>query len=220
MAIKKLADIKKKVEEKTGFSGGDGESPFLSLKDGDSVKLRFLQEWDDDSELYDERRGAIYYYEEHSSPKDFKISAVCTAEDEGRCWACEQTSNPEIGRKWRPKLRFMANVIVRGADGAPDKVKILKRGFSDKDIGNALVGIAEEFGTLGGQDIKLTRKGGGMNDTSYIVLPLAPKPMTKEDQALEVIDVRKFAKHVPYDQQSDFYSGATKEGSKAESWLG
>ena len=220
MALKTLQDIKKKVEEKKGFSGGSGESPFLSLKDGESVKIRFLQEFDPDAETFDERRGQVLVYEEHSSPKNFKLTAKCTAEDEGRCWACEQTSAPEIGKKWKAKDRFMANVIVRGTDGGEDKVKILKRGFSDKDIGHALIGIAEEFGSLGAQDIKLTRKGGGLNDTSYTVIPLPPKPLSKDDLAKELIDPNKFAKHIAYDQQSDFYSGVAQEGSKAANWLG
>ncbi len=145
MAIKGIANIKKKAAEKA-FTG-DGEGVFVKLKDGESLKMRFLQELDDASPGYDERRGTILVLEEHSSPKNFKISAKCTAESEGRCWACEQTSDPNIGKKWNPKLRFYANVLVRNPDGE-DKVKILKRGFSDKDVGNDLINIVEEFETL------------------------------------------------------------------------
>jgi len=220
MAIKTLQDIKKKAESKKGSFDNSGESPFLSLKDGESVKIRFLQEFDESAETYDERRGLILTYDEHASPKNFKITGKCSAED-GRCWACEQIRNEEIGKKWKAKYRFMANVIVRGVDGAPDKVKILKRGFSDKDIGNDLVGIAEEFGSLGSQDIKFTRKGGGLNDTTYSIIPLGPKPLSKEDQALELIDYNKFVKTPAYDDQPDFYAGNTpsQEGSKASNWI-
>jgi hypothetical protein len=217
MAIKGLAAIKKKAEEKKGFSG-DGESPFLSLKDGDSAKIRFLQELDEDSQAYDERRGAVLVLEEHSSPKDFKKTAMCTAETEGRCWACEQTSTPEIGKKWKPKMRFYANVIVRNPDGE-DKVKILKRGFSDKDVGNDVINIVEEFEALSDKDLKISRKGSKMNDTSYSLLPLAPKPLTKAEKELELIDPWKFVKNIPYDQQAAFYAGEETEGGSSSEWL-
>lgn len=219
MAIKGLAGIKAKAAEKAG--GFDGESPFLSLKADQSVKVRFLQEFDDESPNYDERRGTILVVEEHNSPTDFKKTAECTAETEGRCWACEQVtkvSNEKVAKKWKPKMRFYANVLVRNPDGG-DKVKILKRGFSDKDIGNDLIGIAEEFDSLGAQDVKISRKGSGMNDTSYSVLHLAPKPLTKEEAALELIDPRKFVKSVSYEQMAEFFTSTEEEGGSAEEWL-
>lgn len=218
MAIKGLANIKKKAEETKGFSG-DGESPFLQLKDGDSVKIRVLSEFDEDSPGYDERRGTITVIEEHSSPKNFKITAKCTAEDEGRCWACEQTSNPEIGKKWFAKMRYYTNVIVRNPEGE-DKVKLWKRGFSDKDVGNDLINIVEEFEQLSDKDLKLSRKGAGKNDTSYSLLPLGPKPLTKADLALDLIDPNKFIKVIAYEDQPAFYSGEMDdESGKASDWL-
>lgn len=217
MAIKGLQNIKKKAAEKQ-FTG-DGEKAFLSLADGDSYKIRFLQELDDESKSYDERRGTIQVVEEHVSPKNFKLTALCTADTEGRCWACEQTSLPEIGKKWKPKMRFYANVLVRNP-GGEDKVKILKRGFSDKDVGNDLINIVEEFEQLGDKDLKISRKGGGMNDTSYSLLPLAPKPLTKEEQGLDLIDPAKFMKNISYDDQAAYYAGESAEaGGKASEWI-
>lgn len=216
MALKSIKDIKKKVESKQG-GNFDGESPFLTLKDGDKYRIRFLQEFEEDSELYDERRGTVRVVEEHTSPKNYKLRAVCTAEDEGRCWACEQTSNPEIGKRWRPRLRFYTNVIVRGDDG--DKVKILAQGFGGKNIGTDMLEAAEEYGALGGQDFNLKRRGSGMNDTEYSLLPLAPKEMSDEDKALEVIDLDKFIKTIPYAEQAAFYAGESdSNGGDKEDW--
>lgn len=215
--IKSLKDIKKKAEEKQGF---DGESPFLSLKDGDSAKIRFLQEFDNESPLYDERRGELIVVEEHVSPKDYKIRGVCSLESEEKCWACEQIqaiSDDKVAKKWKPKMRFYANVIVRGTDG-PDKVKILAQGFGDKNVGSDLINIAEEFGTLGHSDMKISRKGSGMNDTSYSLLPLAAKDMTKADKELELIDLSKFVKFVTYEDQSSFYAGEKPEGGDPDEW--
>lgn len=217
MAIKGIKAIKERAEKAKGFSG-DGESPFFSLKDGESAKVRFLQELDDESEYYDERRGTVLVVEEHNAPQDFKRTALCTAESEGRCWACEQTSDPKVGKKWKPKLRFYANVLVRNPEGE-DKVKILKRGFSDKDIGNDVVNVVEEFEAISDKDVKISRKGAGMNDTSYSLLPLAPKPMSEAESKLELIDPTKFVKHVAYEDQPAFYAGQESEGGKASEWL-
>lgn len=219
MAISKLAKIKAKAEKSRGFSG-DGESPFFSLKGGQSAKIHFLQELDSESQYYDDRRGAFEVIEEHSSPQDFKITAECSLESEGKCWACEQTELPDIGKKWRPKLRFYANVLVRGEDGAEDKVKILKRGFSDKDVGSTVINIIEEFGEIGGKDLRIKREGSSMNDTSWSLLPLAPKKLTKAEGELELIPLDKFIKRIPYDDQSAFYSGESNdEGGKSEEWI-
>jgi hypothetical protein len=219
MAIDRLKALKDKAEKAKGFAG-DGESPFLSLKDGDKKKIRFLQELDESSESYDERRGRFEVIEEHTSPKDFKIAAKCTAESEGRCWACEQTSNPEIGKKWKAKLRLYANVLVRGEGDQPDKVKILKQGFSDKGVGNDVINIIEEFEQLGDKDLKFGRTGSGMNDTSYTLMPLAPKPLTKAEQELELIPLDKFIKEIPYDEQPAYYLGESGEsGGKSGEWL-
>lgn len=215
-AVKGLAAVKAKAEQKQSFQG-DGTSVFLTIKDGDSYKIRFLQEFDEGSKLYDERRGTVTVVEEHVSPKDFRKRAVCTYEEEGRCWACEQTSLPEIGKKWKARMRFYANVIVRGESG--DKVKILAQGFGDKNIGTTLVGIAEEYENLGGQDFKLSRKGAGMNDTSYTLIPLAPKKLSAEDEKLEVVDVGKFINYVSYEQQANYFAGGdTQEAGGPGSW--
>lgn len=214
MAIRKLADLKKKAASTGG--GGDGESPFVSLKDGEKKKIRFLQEWDDDSALYDDRRGAILVVDEHNSPKDFKITGACTMETEGKCWACEQIDSTDKGKKWKPKMRFYANVLVRQEQG--DRVKILKQGFSDNHVGNDLINIAEELEQLGGQDISLSRKGSGMNDTSYSVVPVAPKKLTADEEKLDLIDPAKFIKTIPYNEQAAFYAGEEPEGGDSSAW--
>jgi hypothetical protein len=215
VAIKGLEKINQKIAEKATFTG-DGESPFLTLKDGEKYTVRFIQELDSDVESYDERRGLIQVVEEHTSPKNYKLRAVCTFEEEGRCWACEQTTLPEIGKKWKPRMRFYANVLVRGDT---PKVKILAQGFGDKNIGKLLVDMAEMYEGLGATDFVLSRSGSGMNDTSYRLLPLPKsKALSKEEQTLEVKDLTKFIKHVPYDAQSAFYLGTEGDGG-SDDWV-
>lgn len=217
MAINGLKALKKKMESRPKVSNNDDGPLFISLKDGESVKVRFLQELDSDAETYDERRGTMTIVEEHSNPAHFRRRAVCTAED-GACWACEQTSNPDNGRRWRPKLRFYANVLVRNPDGE-DRVQILNRGFSDRDIGPGIVEVVEEFGQITDRDFKISRKGSGLSDTTWTILPLAPKPLTDEEKELEVFDVSKFIKTPAYADQAAFYEGAVDGEVAASQWL-
>jgi hypothetical protein len=225
MALK-LADIKAKAAASSG-GNFDGESPFIKLADGNKLKIHFLQEADEDSALYNERRGTVRFVDEHTGlgSEGYKRRALCTTEQDGRCWACEQrNAGGELAKKWKPKMRFYANVLVRGVKGpdgtvGEDKVKILAQGFGDKAVGNKMLNIAEEFEQLGGKDCSLSRKGKGMNDTSYDLLPLAPKELTKDEQELELIDLDKFIKYVPYDQQSAFYAGQDiDESGEASDW--
>lgn len=215
--MKTLQSIKKKMDEKATF---DGVSPFLQLKDKDSYVIRFLQEMP--GEGNDERRGNIVVLDEHQAGPNFKIRAACTLEDTGRCWACEQTNLPEIGRFWKPKMRFYANVIVRTeSDGKTlldePRVQILAQGFGDKNTGPQLVAYAEEYGTLTNADYKLTRTGAKMNDTSYQLIPKAPTKLSKVDEALEVRDISRYIKFIPYENQAEYYAGAVQEDS-AKDW--
>lgn len=218
-SLKSLDKIRAKVEEKSGFSGDD-ESPFLTIKDKESYSVRFLQEIDDEVATYDERRGLIAVVEEHTGqgPEGYKRRAVCTIEEDGRCWACEQTTLPEVGKKWKPRMRFYANVIVRGENGGEDKVKILAQGFGDKNIGKMLIGYNDEYEGLGGQDFKVSRTGAGMNDTSYMMMPRPPKALSDADLALELKDLGKFIKYVPYENQADFYAGNEVESDSTSGW--
>lgn len=213
--LRGLKDIKQRAEEKASF---DGEGAFLKLKDKESIKLRFLQELDEESPNYDERRGLITVVEEHVSPKNFRRRAVCTLEQDQRCWACEQRSIPDIGKKWRSKMRFYANVVVRGTDGADDKVKVLAQGFSKQNVGSALIAFAEEYQTVTGQDYKLTRTGAGMNDTTYGMIPLASKALSKDDAQREIIDVSQFIQYIKYEDQAEYYTSSDDSTAEKKDW--
>ena len=78
---------------------------WLKLADGQSVKIRFLEELDEDSPNYTEDRGLALVVKEHTNPKDFRRRAVDTMDTEGRDWAEEMhRKDPKAG--WRGRLRF------------------------------------------------------------------------------------------------------------------
>ena len=68
----------------------DNEGPkvkWLKLADGQSAKIRFIEELDEDSANYSQDRGLALVVKEHVNPKDYKRKAVDTMESEGRYWA-------------------------------------------------------------------------------------------------------------------------------------
>ena len=71
---------------------------WLKLADGQSVKIRFIEELDEDSANYAEKRGLALVVKEHVNPKDYKRKAVDTMETEGRDWAEEMhRKDPKAG---------------------------------------------------------------------------------------------------------------------------
>lgn len=217
-ALGGLAAMKAAADNVGGGSDFGDESPFLTLKDGESVKIRVLQELDEAFVTYNKRRGQALAVYEHSKPNDFKKKAICTKDEEGKCYGCERyASNPQddVIKKWKPKLRLYTNVIVRGTGDTPDKVKVLSQGFGGKSAGNAILEIGAEFEGVCGMDMKFSRKGSGMNDTEYTIFPLAAKAMSKADQEFEVIDLSKLIKSVAYADQAAFY-GDDSEAADAE----
>jgi len=219
--FKSLSDIRNKVDQskQSRSSRNDtNEGAFLKLKDGESVKLRFAQEFDSTGPYFDERWSNITVVEEHVNPdpSKFMLRAVCSLEDEGKCWGCEQTSLPEIGYKWRPKMRMYANVVVETPEGP--KVKILASGFGDEAVASFLLEYAAEFGSTMDRSYKLSRSGVGL-DTSYKLFPVG-NPGKPDLKKLEPIDATKFVKFLPYAEQAAYLSGESKEtGGKPSDWV-
>ena len=70
MAITGLANIKNLIERPTGTDGP--KARWLKLEDGQSVKVRFLNEVDPDSKHYNKDLGLAIVIAEHTNPKDYK----------------------------------------------------------------------------------------------------------------------------------------------------
>ena len=80
---------------------------WLKLADGQSVKIRFIEELDEDSAHFDSKRGLALVVKEHTNPKDYKRKAVDTMDSEGRDWAEEMyRKDPKGNSGWRARLRF------------------------------------------------------------------------------------------------------------------
>ena len=74
--IKGLKNINALLDKKTDETGP--KVRWLKLADGQAVKIRFIEELDEDSANYNEKRGLALVVKEHTNPKDYKRKAVDT----------------------------------------------------------------------------------------------------------------------------------------------
>lgn len=203
--------------QKDADSQGNGESPYLSLKDKDQFRIRFLQELSEAAPGHSETRGIAAYIQIHQSPANFKKQAQCTKKSEGKCYGCEQyeaRATKESGR-WKSKGRLYVNVLVKTSDG--DKVKVLQQSMSPKHVALTLLEFASEYGSITDRDYKIKRTGTDMSNTSYSLTPLDTSPLPDDVDKLTLHDLTKMVKVVPYDEQDGFYN-ETAETSESAGW--
>ncbi|MEY4331349.1 MAG: hypothetical protein RLZZ196_87 [Bacteroidota bacterium] len=210
--VKGLAAINKAIEPSNN-QNYDQKGRWLQLKDGQSVKVRFLQEIDPDSPNYNKDAGLGIVGIEHTNPKDYKRKAVCTFEDEGQCFGCEQhRRDPKAG--WKARPRFYVNVLVE--DGTEDPyVAILSQGTGPKSATPEIGQYAAETGSISNLVWKLKRTG-EKTDTNYSIIPLPTAEVKAIDYSkYELYDLEKTAvRNVTYADQENFYLGVVSENSQ------
>jgi hypothetical protein len=189
---------------------------WLKLADGQSIKLRFIEELDEDSANYNEGRGLALVVKEHTNPKDFRRRAVDTMDSEGRDWAEEMhRKDPKAG--WRGRLRFYCNVLVD--DGIEDPyVAIWSIGVSKMSVFNNIREYAIETGSVSNLEWKLKRSGQG-TETSYTLLPTAPDTEPFDWSNVEPFPIEMALNNIPYAEQESFYLGFDQPASTSTSNL-
>ena len=185
----------------------DENSPkvkWLKLADGQSVKIRFVEELDEDSANYNAERGLSLVVKEHTNPKDYKRKAVDTMESEGRDWAEEMhRKDPKAG--WRGRLRFYCNVLVDDGIEKPF-VAIWSMGISKQSSFNTIREYALETGSISNVVWKLKRNGQG-TETNYTLIPSAPDTEPFNWSGIEPFPLELALKKIPYAEQEAFYLG-------------
>jgi len=201
--IKGLANINALLD-KPKYDENKPKVRWLKLADGQAVKIRFIEELDEDSANYSEARGLAMVVKEHTNPKDFRRRAVDTMDEEGRDWAEEMhRKDPKAG--WRGRLRFYCNVLVN--DGIEDPyVAIWSMGVSKMSVFNTIREYAIETGSISSLEWKLKRNGQG-TETSYTLIPSAPdtEPFSWND--VEPYPIEMALNKIPYAEQEAFYLG-------------
>ena len=203
--VKGLKDLNK-VMDKPQSSGGDSSrARWVKLDDAESVKIRFLQELDPDSPNYNEKNSLGFIAVEHTNPKDYNRKALCTIDDQGKCWGCEQ-HRKDYKAGWKGRSRLYINVLVD--DGKEDPyVAILSQGSSGKTITPTLIEYAGEMGSISNLVWRIKRTG-TKTDTSYTSIPLAKDETPFDSSGLELYELEKVAvRDLPYTEQEAFFNG-------------
>jgi hypothetical protein len=202
--VKGLANINALIDKPKYENSDRPRVRWLKLADGQSVKLRFIEELDEDSPNYNEGRGLSLVVKEHTNPKDYRRKAVDTMEDEGRDWAEEMhRKDPKAG--WRGRLRFYCNVFVD--DGVEEPyVAIWSMGVSKMSSFNTIREYALELGSISNLSWKLKRNGQG-TETSYTLIPSVPDAEPFGWANVEPFDLDLALNHVPYAEQEAYYLG-------------
>ena len=190
---------------------------WLKLADGQSVKIRFVEELDEDSSNYNEKRGLALVVKEHTNPKDYRRRALDTMDSEGRDWAEEMhRKDPKAG--WRARLRFYCNVVVD--DGIEDPYPaIWAMGVSKQSSFNTIREYALETGSISNLTWKLKRNGQG-TETSYTLIPGTPDKEPFDWSKVEPYPLEKALNKIPYAEQENFYLGfdTPSAGSSSIDW--
>jgi hypothetical protein len=196
----------KAMQDKIDTSAGGGIK-WLKIPDGSSYKIRFLDDLDESTPQVDNGAGVAVMLEEHTSPKDFRKKALCSKDDEGRCWACEQAiAHPKTG--WAKRGRVYVNVLVN--DGVEDPyVAVWSMGVAKSPTFETLKEIYFDDGTISDRDFRIKRAGAGTN-TTYIMRDLGrdTEPFSFAD--FERFDLETITRAVSYEDQETFYLGTAE----------
>lgn len=223
MGLTKGLDAMREKVAKAAEGGKDlPKTVWFKLEDGQTKVVRFAQEMDDQSPLYNADAGVGFFASEISDPNDFKKKCLSTLEDEGRCFGLEMhqrlqgTAGYDGG--WRPKSRFYINVIVTLPDGSKE-VQVLSQGLGPKQITPALLEMADEYHSITDREFKITRTGKEFNNTSYTLTPRDRDVTPFDFSPFELYELEKVAvRNVPYAEQAAFFGyaeGATDEAASS-----
>jgi hypothetical protein len=209
--VKGLKNINALVD-KPKYESTGSKVRWLKLADGQSVKIRFIEELDEDSANYNEARGLALVVSEHTNPKDYKRKAVDTMDTEGRDWA-EEMHRKDMKAGWRARLRFYCNVLVDDGIEAP-YVAIWSMGVSKQSAFNTIREYALETGSISNLTWKVKRNGQG-TETSYTLIPGGPDKEPFDWATVEPFPLEKALNKIPYAEQEAFYLGFDTPGTSS-----
>ena len=209
---KGLKEINKAMDKPSYTDGGDGtKAVWLKVADGASVKVRFLQELDPDSPSYNEKNGLGFIANEHVNPGDYRRKVLCSMDDQGKCWGCEQ-HRKDYKAGWKAKARLYINALVM-EEGKDPYVAIVSQGTNAKAITPTLIEYAGEVGSISNLVWRIKRTGAGI-DTSWTIIPLAKDETPFDSSGLELYELETIAvRDVPYaDQEAALLGTGNGEG--------
>lgn len=172
----KLSDIKKEISK-----AGTNKGKFLYLKDGAKMRVRFLTDFEDGTD--------VSFHDSYS----MNINIPCQERFGRSCPYCEEEGV-------RTRNQYVWSVY----DYESKEVKLLMHAINNCSPVGALAAFYESYGTLTDRDYEIKRTGSGTN-TIYSVVPMDKskfrnervKPMS-EQAILKAID-----KAYPYENAEE-----------------
>lgn len=212
---KGLKELNKAID-KPSYNEGDGtKARWVKLEDGESIKIRFLQELDPDSPHYNEKNGLGFIANEHTNPADYRRKALCSMDDQGKCYGCEE-HRKDYKKGWKARARMYVNVLVEDGKEEP-YVAILSQGASGKAITPTVIEYAGEMGSISNLVWRIKRSG-TKTDTSYTIIPLQKDEEKFDTSTLELYELEKVAvRDLPYTEQAAFFAGENGGSSEEDS---
>ena len=202
--IKGLKAINDEIDRPRSASISGPRVRWLKLDDGQSVKIRFANEVDDSSAHYNEDNGLSIVVSEHQNPQDYKRKAVCTLDDEGRCFGCEMhRRNPKDG--WKPRLRFYTNVVVDDKIEEP-YIAVWSMGVAKSATFNTIRDFAGDGNSITNMEWKVKRNGKG-TETNYTLIPGPVDSDSFDWSRFEIFPLESAIRQIPYSDQESFYLG-------------
>lgn len=156
--------------------------------------IRFVQELDNSSSLYNADYGLGIVAAEYQHPNLFWLKISDSRDEDGACWAEEQG--------WEQKVTLYINVV----DVETGEVFYLARSIQG-GLGQQIIDSAIERGSLTDGVWKIKKTGEGMK-TRYSLNLISIESEPLDVDASKLIDFEKnVINQVPYAKQEDFVRG-------------
>lgn len=214
--VRGLNAINRHVEaEEAKFNNRDEDYvpiKWFKLADKQSVKVVFLQEMDQDAVNYSEKNDLGFLAVEHVNPQNWRKKALCTIDEEGACYGCEQ-HRKDWKAGWKQKTRLYINVLVDDGQNEP-YVAVLSQGNGPKSVTPTLLEYATEDNTITDKLFTIKRTGSGATDTSYTLRAGKEHSVNVEDY--ELFDLTKATREIPYAEQEAHYLDGQEAAVEAE----
>lgn len=205
-----LDKIKKFKEDRAerAAAAEAGKVNWLTLADGEAVKIWYLQELDRSAEGYSEEAGLGFLATEHVKPgkENFQKKALCSMDDEEQCLGCEK-HREDWKAGWSQKSRLYINVLVERKNGDREVAVMSQSNGTKSVIAPMILDYAVENNTITDRWWKITRNGMG-DKTTYT--PFVYGPSTDVDiteYAEKVQDLKRCVREVAYEDQFEFFFG-------------
>ena len=213
MGFVNLKELGKIVDKANTPATKREPTPWLKLSDGQSIKIRFVNELDESSPSYDESRGLPIVEYEHKNPHNWKSKCVCTMESEGKCYGCEQNEQGKKG--WWRKEQFYINVLV-GEDTPSREVKVWSMGVRRNPVFDMIFEYFQDEGSITNRQWRLKRNGTG-TDTTYALIPASADAIDFDWTGIDIPNLEDALYKIPYERQARWFGpGGEEEAPPAD----